>query len=87
MLWGEHLMLWDTVIATSQLTMLVAMVPTMIEPSRWPHKFTCYSTGGALLCMAVALWNLDAVFSAVVTALLGAMWLAMAIDHFKRRVD
>ena len=72
-------MIWqDISILAAQGVMLVALIPTLRDRSKWPHRVTAAVTAGALAVMGVTLFSLDLWMSTVIIALLTGAWVKMA---------
>jgi len=72
-------MIWqDYAILAAQGVMLIALVPTLRDRSRWPHRSTAATTGLSLAAMAMTLASLGLWLSAGIVALLSAAWGRMA---------
>ncbi len=73
-------MIWqDWMILTAQAVLLISLLPTFTNKSKWPHTLTSAGTGFALLLMAGALWSLSLIASTVIVSLQAMIWLRMAL--------
>jgi hypothetical protein len=73
-------MIWqDWTILAAQAVLLISLLPTFTNKSKWPHRLTSAGTGFALLLMAVALWSLSLVASTVIVSLQVVIWARMAL--------
>lgn len=72
-------MIWqDIAILAAQGVMLAALIPTLRDRSKWPHRTTAATTAGALAVMGVTLFSLDLLASTAIVACLTAAWAWMA---------
>lgn len=72
-------MIWqDIAMLAAQGVMLAALVPTLRDRSKWPHRTTAAVTAGALAVMGVTLFSLELLMSATIVACLTAAWARMA---------
>jgi hypothetical protein len=72
-------MIWqDLTILAAQVVCLVALVPTLRDRTKWPHRGTAAATSAALIGMAIALGSLSLWFSTTLVAALAVAWARMA---------
>ncbi|MBN9599943.1 MAG: hypothetical protein J0G28_09775 [Afipia sp.] len=73
-------MIWqDWMILTAQGVLLISLLPTFTNKSKWPHRLTSAGTSLALLLMAVSLWSLSLIASTVIVSLQVVIWARMAL--------
>lgn len=72
-------MIWqDIAILAAQGVMLAALVPTLRDRTKWPHRTTAGVTSAALAVMAVTLYSLGLFASTTIVVGLTAAWAWMA---------
>ena len=71
---GEQFLWQDLVLTTGSLVFLVALLPTVLGPSK-PAPLTSLLTGGVLLIFAFTYATLDLSFATITTTATGLIWL------------